>query len=40
MEKMGFNEHWIRLMMLCAKTVTFHIEEWGTQRHDHSNKRH
>ena len=25
MEKMGFNEHWIRLMMLCVKTVTYSI---------------
>ena len=25
MEKMGFNEHWIRLMMLCVKIVTYSI---------------
>ena len=25
MEKMGFTEHWIRLMMLCVKTVTYSI---------------
>ena len=23
MEKMGFTDHWIRLMMLCVKTVTY-----------------
>ena len=25
MEKMGFNKHWIRLMMLCVKIVTYSI---------------
>ena len=25
MEKMGFTKHWIRLMMLCVKTVTYSI---------------
>ena len=25
MEKMGFTEHWINLMMLCVKTVTYSI---------------
>ena len=25
MEKMGFNEHWIHLLMLCVKIVTYSI---------------